>query len=174
MPWIKVRIRAPGGQEVETSAVANSGFMWRVRQPDGSEYSIPVINIPAPLARRLGLVMPIEEGAALSFRGADASHIRAVLLGEVDVRLVIHDREMPWVRAKAVCMLGSDRVLLSEGLLERLRILPFGTRWLILGEAELREEAAPQYWREPRAGRTVRESSGALRESSVKLENVEN
>ena len=93
-----MRIRAPGGQEVETSAVASSGFMWRVR-----------------------------------------------LLGEVEVRLAIRGREMPWVRAKAVCMLGSDRVLLSEGLLEQLKVLPFGTRWLILGEVEPREEAAPQY-----------------------------
>ena len=147
MPWVKVRIRAPGGREVETSAVANSGFMWRARRPDGSDYSIPVINIPAPLARRLGLVVPEEEEASLSFKGADAGYIRAALLGEVEVRLAIRDREMPWVRAKAVCLLGSDRVLLSEGLLEQLKVLPFGTKWLILGEAEPREEAEPQYWR---------------------------
>ena len=43
---------------------------------------------------------------------------------------------------------GESRVLLSEGLMERLRVLPFGRRWLIFGEAELREEAEPQFWAE--------------------------
>lgn len=148
MPWVKVRIRTPSGREVETSAVANSGFMWRARRPDGSDYSIPVINIPAPLARRLELAVPEEAGAAMLFRSAGADYIRAVPLGEVEVRLVIRDREVPWVRAKAICMLGSDRVLLSEGLLEQLGVLPFGTRWLLLGESELRPEAEPQYWPE--------------------------
>ena len=145
MPWIRVRIRSPSGSEVETSAVANSGFMWRVRQPGGDEVSLPVINIPAPLARRLGIA-PVRYDSSSDVAG----HLRVPTadLGRVEVRLVVPGRETPWIRAWAICIQGESRVLLSEGLMEHLRVLPFGRKWLIFGEAELREEAEPQFWTE--------------------------
>ena len=120
MPWVKVRIRSPGGSEVETSAVASSGFMWRVHV-EGYDSSSDVAG---------HVLVPTAD------------------LGGVEVRLVVPGRETPWVRAWAICIRGESRVLLSEGLMERLRVLPFGRRWLIFGEAELREEAEPQFWAE--------------------------
>ena len=148
MPWIKVRIRAPGGAEVETSAVANSGFMWRTRSSNGAVHLIPAINIPAPLARRLGLLTRVGEEASMPLEVAGHVRVPAIRLGYLDVKLAIQDREMPWVRALAICIRGESRVLLGEGLLERLKVLPFGDRWLILGETEFRDEAEPQLWHE--------------------------
>jgi len=50
------------------------------------------------------------------------------------------------VKAEAISMPSSKVVLLSEGLMERLGLLIFGRRWLVLGETEPREEADPQFW----------------------------
>jgi len=148
MPWIKVRIRTHSGAEVETSAVANSGFMWRTRLPDGTVHLIPAINIPAPLARRLGFSNRAGGGAVMSLEVAGHIRVPTVRLGHVHVKLAVQDRETPWIRALAICIRDESRVLLSEGLLERLKVLPFGNRWLILGETEFRDEAEPQFWRE--------------------------
>lgn len=146
MPWIRVRIRALGGEEAEVSAVANSGFMWRGRLPNGTKYLVPAINIPAPLAERLGLLLPRGEEANVPLEVAGHIPVPTTRLGHIDVKLAIQDREMPWVRALAICIKGETRVLLSEGLLKRLKVLPFGDYWLIFGEEELREEAEPQFW----------------------------
>jgi len=110
---VRVKIRIwRGGREVETSALANSGY----------ESETPQIMIPKRLAEILGLWPPPLESFESVFDTAGGPlHVWIVPRGCV-VQVVTEDAESPRVEMDVVISTLADEVLLSDKAISKLQI----------------------------------------------------
>ena len=138
--WLEVELRRPGqADSLIVRAYANGGF--RAGEPE--------IILPPRLATLIGFDMEQAElGEGIACGG---THIAMWELGEIEIRVHVPDREVPWVRAKAVCIEGEYEALLSRELIGSLGLLlDYGRgRWRLEDDppGKYRDEAEPQYWR---------------------------
>ncbi len=140
--WVRVALRKPGGgDEVQTSAKVNTGFTIG---------PLPFVRLPRTLAEKFGF--DVERAPPLPgiVDAADRS-LPVRRLGPIEVRVVVPDRETPWVRAIAVYT-GAPSVLLNDVLTEKLKVVPERPasglwRFSDEGVEELRASAQPEYHR---------------------------
>jgi len=138
---IRVRVKLLAeGREVETAALASSGF----------ESSEPDICVPLGLARRLGLWPPARfESEEAVTAGGEVPLLRLPV--EAEVQLVAGGE----VKSRSPCIIVNpyvDEVLLSDYLIDELGIVPVSFRrglWRHRSDPEgvARESEEPQYWR---------------------------
>jgi len=133
---VRVRVLVKrGSKEVETSALANSGY----------ESDRPEVHIPLTLARKLGFELEHMRSERYSVVGAEIS---AYILGELEVK-VVAEKPTRYVKARAVAVPGEYEVILSDALIEELGIeltRPKTGLWKLRGEEESRSSAPPEYW----------------------------
>lgn len=125
-----------GDRAARTSALVNSGY----------EAEEPEVHIPLALARRLSFSLEALKGERYRVVGADTV---AYVLGQVEVKMELEDRETPWVTARAVSVPGEYEVLISDALAEALGIeiiAPRSGLWRLSGDPTLRRSVAPEYW----------------------------
>jgi len=90
-----------GERAARTSALVNSGY----------EAEEPELHVPLALAKRLSFSLEALRGERYRVVGADTL---AYVLGQVEVKLVLEDRETPWLTARAVSVPGEHEVLISD------------------------------------------------------------
>ena len=135
---VKVRLRSRG-REVETSALANTGF-----ESDREEVLLPMM-----LAERLGL-WPPPPGSSTETYVSASGYMRALRVPEaLEVSVVTEEGERGRVKADAVVAEFADEVLLNDKTISALRIVledPGGGLWRFRGEEKLRRTERPQRW----------------------------
>ena len=132
---VRIRIKA-NGKQIDTAALVNSGY----------ESEDPEIHIPLALAKRLGF--SLEKLSSEKYRVV-GSDVHAYILGNVEVRIVVEDKETPWVKARAVMVPGEYEVLLGDAITEKLGIeiiRPKTGHWRLRGEEKVRSSVEPEYW----------------------------
>ena len=140
MVWVEVRMRRAGHRdEVSIRAFINGGF----------RAGRATINLPAPLAELLGFdVRSAELSRDYTVAGGGRPPVRD--LGEVEVKVVVPDRDTEWLRAHAICVEGEDEALISRELAGLMRIEESYSRsaWRFEDDppGTYRPEARPQYW----------------------------
>ncbi len=138
--WIPVRVRSRH-KEVVTSAKVNTAFTLA---------PAPLIRLPEKLARELGFEPLKEESRVLLGVHAGGGELRAYVLGPVEVKVDVPDKETPWKKAWAVLM-GGNTVLLNDYLTEELGVEPVKPRsgyWRLSNDppSRLRESAKEEIW----------------------------
>ena len=135
-----MKIRRPGSENEEvTSAYMNSGF----------RAGEPTISLPIPLAKLLGFDV---KHATLSedYMAYGGTYPNVRILGTVEVKVNVPDKETKWISAKAICMEGEEETLLSRELIGLMRIIPDYESgvWRFKDDPPnvTRKEAQPQYW----------------------------
>ncbi len=125
-----------GERAARTSALVNSGY----------EAEEPELHVPLALAKKLSFSLEALRGERYRVVGADTL---AYVLGQVEVKLVLEDRETPWLTARAVSVPGEHEVLISDALAEALGIeivAPRSGLWRLSGDPALRKSVQPEYW----------------------------
>jgi hypothetical protein len=125
-----------GDRAARTSALVNSGY----------EAEEPELHIPLALAKKLSFSLEALRGERYRVVGADTV---AYVLGQVEVKLELEDRETPWLTARAVSVPGEHELLISDALAEALGIeivAPRSGFWRLSGDPTLRRSAPPEYW----------------------------
>jgi len=133
-----VKIRRPGSKNEEViSAYINSGF----------RAGEPTISLPIPLAKLFDVKHATLSEDYIAY-GGTFPNVR--ILGMVEVKVNVPDRETKWIRAKAICVEGEEETLLSRELIGLMRIIPdYETGvWRFKDDPPnvTRNEAQPQYW----------------------------
>ncbi len=139
---VKVELLNPRtGMKVRTSALVNSAF---------ESGEIPEINVPLPLAGNLGYTL--TGAKKIKYEVAGGGQVTTYVLGEIGVKVVVEDRSTSYVKARAVAIEGEEEVILSDKLIQELKIVvvePASGKWVFRDEPldRLRESALREVWR---------------------------
>jgi hypothetical protein len=111
---VGVKLKSAEG-EVVTVALANSGF----------ETEEPEVVLPTGVAERLGLYPRLPGGSQVEeYKGVGGAVIKTFLVkGIVTVSVLTSDREVGPSVATAVITPGEDEVILSDKLMDALKIV---------------------------------------------------
>lgn len=125
-----------GGKVATTPAVANTGY----------ETEEPEVHLPLALARDLNFELKGLRGEHYKVVG---SEVITFPLGEVEVRAVAEGASSKWVKARAVMVPDEYEAILSDSLVEALRVelvKPKSGLWRFTGETKLRASVEAKYW----------------------------
>jgi len=147
MPLIlRVKLRRAGEAEertIETSAQVNTGYL-------SGNAMLPEIYLPLSLARRLGFNV---EKARRDFYAIMRGRVEALILGDVEVQVVVPDRDTPWVKAVAITVPGGrPYTIISAELLHFLNVAVIDTMglglWAFRDELgkRVREGVPLEFW----------------------------
>ena len=139
---VRVKLKSKGGESLETSAIANSGY----------ESFEPEIVIPESLASRLNLFPKLPSGARIEEYRSIGGVTRIYYVPDaVEVSIVTNDRaEDPRVAGVAISD-KEDEVLLSDKLIDALNIAlekPGEGLWRFVDEppSKTRRSERPEKW----------------------------
>ncbi len=138
---VKARKGASPASEVETVAIANTGF-----GAEGSE-----VVIPEALARRIGFLPELPQGTRLeSYISASGPTQVHFIPQALDIAIITGDRTEGPIVADAV-VISTDEVLLSDAVIEGFEIVlekPLSGLWRFSDEPSsmLRRSEPPQEW----------------------------
>jgi predicted NUDIX family NTP pyrophosphohydrolase len=139
---VRVRLKSSKG-EVVTAALANSGY--------GAEE--PEVVVPTRVAERLGLYPRLPADSEVrEYRGVGGVVVNAFSIkGLVSVSLLTGDREVGPAAATVVITPGEDEVILSDRMMDALRIVllrPGEGVWRLAdeGEGSVRRSEGPERW----------------------------
>ena len=113
-PVLRVELRRAGAANtVETSAQVNTGYL-------SGDITLPEIYLPVGLAERLGFELKkVRRDVYATMSG----QVDVLILGDVEVKVVVPDRDTPWIKAVATTMLrGRPYVIISAELLHFLNV----------------------------------------------------
>jgi len=147
MPLIlRVRLRRAGEAEertIETSAQVNTGYL-------SGNAMLPEIYLPLSLAKRLGFNV---ERARRDIYAIMCGRVEVFILGDVEVQVVVPDRDTPWVKAVAITVPGGrSYAIISAELLHFLNVAVVDTMgfglWAFRDELgkRVREGAPLELW----------------------------
>jgi hypothetical protein len=145
--WVAVRVRVVKGvnpgTEIQGVALANAGYAAEE----------PEITIPLSLARKLGIWPYLRDESTLvkgtAFGGME---VEAYLIRKcLDVEVITQDRSMGPVRSDVLISEGERRVLLSDQLISRLKLVLVDVGagiWRFRDDPSTKERvsATPEYW----------------------------
>ena len=139
---VRVRLRSTGG-EVVTAALANSGF----------ETEEPEVILPTRVAERPGIYPRLPSGSQVEeYTGVGGVVVRTfVVKRSVNVSLLTSDREIGPSDAVSVVTPGEDEVILSDKLMDALKIVllrPGEGVWKLVddGENVVRKSEHSERW----------------------------
>lgn len=139
---VRVKLKSTKG-EVVTVALANSGF----------ETEEPEVVLPTKVAERLGIYPRLPSGSEVEeYKGVGGAVVKTFLVkGLVDISVLTSDREVGPSGATVVITPGEDEVILSDKLMDALRIVllrPGEGIWRFADDKEsfLRKSEHPERW----------------------------
>jgi len=140
---VRVRIKlSRNGREIETSALANSGY----------ESETPQILVPIKLAEQLGFWPPTTDFEESVFESAGGPLRVWIVSKPVKAKVVVADVETKWVEADLIISPLADEVLLSDKMISELNIAledPGRGYWRFSWEPKekVRRSEPPRYWK---------------------------
>lgn len=140
---VRVRVKlSRNGREIETSALANSGY----------ESETPQILIPIKLAGQLGFWPPTIDLEESVFESAGGPLRVWIVSKSVKVKVIVEDVETKWVEADLIISPLADEVLLSDKMISELNIAledPGRGYWRFTWEPKekVRRSEPPRYWK---------------------------
>ena len=140
---VRVRVKlSRNGREIETSALANSGY----------ESETPQILIPIKLAGQLGFWPPTMDLEESVFESAGGPLRVWIVSKSVKVKVIVEDVETKWVEADLIISPLADEVLLSDKMISELNIAledPGRGYWRFTWEPKekVRRSEPPRYWK---------------------------
>ena len=147
MPLVfRVRLRRAGeagGHAIDASAQVSTGYL-------SGNAMLPEIYLPLSLAKRLGFDV---EKARRDLYATMHGQVEVLVLGDVEVRVVVPDRDTPWVKAVAITVPGGrPYAIISAELLHFLNVSVVDTMglglWAFRDELgrKVREGAPLELW----------------------------
>ena len=139
---VRVKLKSFKGETV-TAALANAGF----------ETDEPEAILPIRVAERLGLYPKLPSGSEIEeYKGVGGSVVRVfVVKNAVNVSVQVGDREVGPSSTTAVVTPGEDEVILSDKLMDALKIIllrPGEGLWRLTDDKEdvARRSESPERW----------------------------
>ena len=139
---VRVKLKSIGG-EVVTVALANSGF----------ETEEPEVVLPVRVGERLGVYPRLPSGSEVEeYKGVGGVIVKTFLVkGFVNISVLTSDREVGPSDATVVITPGEDEVILSDKLMDMLKIVLLRVgegiwRFADDGESFIRRSEQPERW----------------------------
>ncbi len=135
---VKVKIKSLKGKEVITSALLNTGFTSL--EPD--------TLIPKNLAKKLGLWPPPENSILETLDTAGGEVLSYVIPKSVEITILAKTKNSETIKCNAIVSTHEKEVLLSDALIEELKIEIISPKtgiWRFKGETE-ETSVEPEYW----------------------------
>jgi len=139
---VRVKLKSVKGETV-TVALANSGF----------ETEEPEAILPTRVAERLGIYPKLPSGSEIEeYKGVGGAVVKVfVVKNMVNISVITRDREVGPSSTTAVVTPGEDEVILSDKLMDALKIIllrPGEGLWRLTDDKEdiTRRSEPPERW----------------------------